>query len=106
MNTVLIDEDQASTPEVDANRLKGYMMESTIQLIVEILLRFHRKNPTRVAFGTPPLVAEYGPDEVAAAYESLLADEMVEPIHHTVVKNDKPRTCFRITKQGLQADSH
>lgn len=70
--------------------------------LIEPLLRYHRRNPLRVVFGTPTLIALHGADQVQEAYEQLANQELLEPIHHRVVREGAPRTCYRITKKGMK----
>ena len=71
------------------------------QEIIDALLRYHRKNPLRVAFGTAVLLAEHDANDIERAYEQLAGDELVEPIHHEVVRQGAARQCYRITKNGM-----
>lgn len=71
------------------------------QPVTDALLRFHRKNPLRAAFGTDVLIAEHGADEIEQAYEQLAKDGLVEPVYHRVVRAGKERVCYKITKAGM-----
>ena len=70
--------------------------------VIDDLLRYHRQNPLRVAFGTPLLIALHGADRVQAAYQQLESEQRVEAMHHRVVREGAPRMCYRITKQGMK----
>jgi len=71
------------------------------QQIAESILRYHRKNPLRVAFATPTIIVQHGADAIEQVYLELEQRGLVEPIHHTVMRGGKQRACYRITKQGL-----
>ena len=77
------------------------MNDQDLRSITEALLRYHRKNPLRVAFGTSVLIAQHGGEQIERAYQMLVEQELVEPMHHTVMRNGDPRPWYRITKKGL-----
>ena len=69
--------------------------------ITEAILRYHRKNPLRGAFGTDTVIAQNGADAVEQVYQQLEEEGLFEAIHHKVEREGKPRCCYRITKKGL-----
>ena len=85
------------------------MIAMADQQIAEAVLRYHRKNPLRVAFATPQVIARHGADAIERVYQEFERRGLVEPMHHTVVRDGRLRGCYRITRQGLtatEADLH
>ena len=75
------------------------------QAITDTLLRYHRKNPLRVAFGTAALLAKHGGDSIEQAYQHLESEKLVEPVYHKVVRDGASRSSYRITKKGLAEEN-
>ena len=74
-----------------------------MQQIIDAIVRYHRKNPLRVAFGTPQLLAGFPAEQIEQAYRQLADQGHFEPVYHTVERNGGKWQCYRITKQGLTA---
>ena len=72
-----------------------------MQLIIDAILRYHRKHPLRVAFATPVLLARFPVREIDQAYQQLVSKGLVEPVYHTVERNGQEWPCYRVTKEGL-----
>ncbi len=60
------------------------MQSQDTQAITADLLRYHRKNPLRVAFGTPMLLKQYDGEVIAQVYQRLVEQEKIEAVFHTV----------------------
>ena len=75
-----------------------------MQEVIDGLLRYHRNNPLRVAFGTNVLLAQHSGEQIQEAYDHLVSDGKMEPVYHKVFRKGRSWTCYRITKEGMADD--
>lgn len=69
--------------------------------IKDALLRYHRKNPLRVAFATAKLLAVHDGQAIEAVYQELVGEEKMEAVFHQVQRQGRYWPCYRITKKGM-----
>ena len=72
--------------------------------IKDAMLRYHRKNPLRVAFATAKLLAAHDAQVIDEVYQQLMGEQKMEAVFHQVQRQGRYWPCYRITKEGMTDD--